>query len=215
MIGVSKLKNIYKKFEDIKYLKDEGYIKDYQKMMDSLDLLQVKNKEMYEHSERVAKYSEIIAREFFEDQKKVDCVWVSALFHDIGKILVPNYILRNTDSLTSEEFEIIKKHSYDGYKISKRFFNEDLCAPVLEHHERLSGNGYPFEKKSLSLETRIVAVADTFDAMTSERVYQKSLSFNEAIDKLEDLATNKDFYDIEVVQKLKGLIKDGKIKATF
>lgn len=208
------MKDLYKRFEDIKYLKDEGYIKDYQKMMDSLDLLQVKNKKMYEHSERVAKYSEIIAYEFFDDKKKIDCVWVSALFHDIGKILVPNYILKNTDSLTPEEFEIIKKHSYDGYKISKRFFNEDLCAPVLEHHERLSGNGYPFEKKSLSLETKIVAVVDTFDAMTSERDYQKALSFEEAISKLEDLANNKDFYDKDVVDKLKKVISEGKIKAT-
>ena len=93
--------------------------------------------------------------------------------------------MRNEDGLTESEFKIIKKHSYDGYKIAKRFLCEKLCEPALEHHERLSGDGYPFEKKSLSLETRIVAVADTFDAMTSERVYQKSISFNEAIEKLE------------------------------
>ena len=213
MIGVSKLKNIYKKFEDIKYLKDEGYIKDYQKMMDSLDLLQVKNKEMYEHSERVAKYSEIIAREFFEDQKKVDCVWVSALFHDIGKILVPNYILRNTDSLTSEEFEIIKKHSYDGYKISKTYLTKELSFPALEHHERLSGSGYPFKKDALSLETRIIAIIDTFDAMTSKRLYQESLSFKEAVDKLEDLSKNKNYYDHDVFEKLKELVESKKMKA--
>lgn len=201
------MENIYERFEDIKYLKNKGYIKDYPKMMDALELLQVKNKEMYEHTVRVARYSEAIAREFFEDEDKIDCVWLSALFHDIGKILVPNYILRNEDSLTEREFEIIKKHSYDGYKIAKGFLCEKLCEPALEHHERLSGNGYPFEKKSLSLETRIVAVADTFDAMTSDRVYQKSLTFDEAIAKLEFLSTEQVIYDIDVVEKLKKVIK--------
>lgn len=204
------MENIYERFESIKYLKNKGYIKDYPKMMDALELLQVKNKEMYEHTIRVAKYSEMLAREFFEDEDKVDCVWLSALFHDIGKILVPNYILRNEDTLTEEEFKIIKKHSYDGYKIAKGFLCEKLCEPALEHHERLSGNGYPFEKKSLSLETRIVAVADTFDAMTSERVYQKSLSFDEAIEKLEFLSSNQMFYDEDVVQKLKKVINENK-----
>lgn len=206
------MKNIYERFESIKYLKNKGYIKDYPKMMDTLELLQVKNKEMYEHTVRVAKYSELLAREFFEDEEKIDCVWLSALFHDIGKILVPNYILRNEDGLTESEFKIIKKHSYDGYKIAKRFLCEKLCEPALEHHERLSGDGYPFEKKSLSLETRIVAVADTFDAMTSERVYQKSISFNEAIEKLEFLSINQVFYDEEVVKKLKKIINENKSK---
>lgn len=200
------MESIYKRFESVKYLKNKGYIKDYPKMMDSLELLQVKNKEMFEHTVRVATYSEMLAREFFEDSEKVDCVWISALFHDIGKILVPNYILRNEDTLTVEEFNIIKKHSYDGYKIAKRFLCEKLCEPVLEHHERLSGNGYPFEKKSLSLETRIVAVADTFDAMTSERVYQKSLTFDEAIKKLEFLSATEIVYDKDVVQKLKEIL---------
>lgn len=206
------MKNIYERLESIKYLKNKGYIKDYPKMMDTLELLQVKNKEMYEHTVRVAKYSELLAREFFEDEEKIDCVWLSALFHDIGKILVPNYILRNEDGLTESEFKIIKKHSYDGYKIAKRFLCEKLCEPALEHHERLSGDGYPFEKKSLSLETRIVAVADTFDAMTSERVYQKSISFNEAIEKLEFLSINQVFYDEEVVKKLKKIINENKSK---
>lgn len=206
------MNNIYERFESIKYLKNKGYIKDYPKMMDALELLQVKNKEMYEHTVRVAKYSELLAREFFEDEEKIDCVWLSALFHDIGKILVPNYILRNEDGLTESEFKIIKKHSYDGYKIAKRFLCEKLCEPALEHHERLSGDGYPFEKKSLSLETRIVAVADTFDAMTSERVYQKSISFNEAIEKLEFLSINQVFYDEEVVKKLKKIINENKSK---
>lgn len=200
------MENIYKKLESIKYLKNKSYIKDCSKMMDSLELLQVKNKEMYEHTIRVAKYSEMLALEFFEEKEKIDCVWLSALFHDIGKVLVPNYILRNEDILTPEEFTIIKKHSYDGYKIAKRFLSEKLCEPILEHHERLGGNGYPFEKKSLSLETRIVAVADTFDAMTSERLYQKSISFEDAIKKLEFLSDKEMIYDKDVVRKLKEIL---------
>lgn len=205
------MEDIYNRLESIRYLEDKNYIKDYGKMMDALELLQVKNREMFEHTIRVAKYSELLAMEFFEEKEKIDCVWLSALFHDIGKVLVPNYILRNEDKLTKEEFEIIKKHSYDGYKIAKGFFCEKLCEPALEHHERLSGKGYPFEKKSLSLETRIVAVADTFDAMTSERVYQKSISFEEAIKKLEYLSSEEVVYDKDVVQKLKNILENMRV----
>ena len=203
----------YARLETLRYLEDKGYIIDYEKMINSLKLLEVKNKEMFEHSIRVAKYSEILAREFFNDSEKLDCIWVSALFHDIGKVLVQNYILRNTDSLSEEEFEIIKKHSYDGYKIAKTYLKKELTFPALEHHERLSGSGYPFNKDALSLETRIIAIIDTFDAMTSERVYQKSLSFKEAIDKLEDLSENKKYYDNDVFRKLKELVETKKMKA--
>ena len=206
---------IYSRLESLRYLEDKGYIIDYEKMINSLKLLEVKNKEMFEHSVRVAKYSEILAREFFCDSEKIDCIWISALFHDIGKVLVPNYILRNTDSLSEDEFEIIKKHSYDGYKIAKGYLKKELAFPALEHHERLSGAGYPFSKNKLSLETRIVAIIDTFDAMTSERVYQKSLSFKEAIGKLEDLAENKKYYDDEVFKKLKELVEVEVIEATW
>lgn len=204
---------VYKRLESLKYLEKEGYITDYEKMISSLRLLEIKNKEMFEHSIRVAKYSEILAREFFDDTKKIDCVWLSALFHDIGKILVPNYILRNTDSLSEDEFEIIKKHSYDGYKINKTYLKKELTFPALEHHERLSGNGYPFNKDALSLETKIIALIDTFDAMTSERVYQKSVSFEDAVNSLEDLSESKKYYDREVFKKLKKLVEINEMKA--
>lgn len=207
------MKATYTKLESLKYLEAKGYIIDYEKMINSLRLLEMKNKEMFEHSVRVAKYSEILAREFFSDSEKIDCIWISALFHDIGKVLVPNYILRNTDTLSEDEFEIIKKHSYDGYKIAKTYLVKELSFPALEHHERLSGSGYPFKKDALSLETRIIAIIDTFDAMTSKRLYQESLSFKEAVDKLEDLSKNKNYYDHDVFEKLKELVESKKMKA--
>lgn len=203
---------IYKRLKNLRYLESKGYIINYDKMIKSLNLLEIKNKEMFEHSVRVATYSEILAKEFFKEQEKLDCIWISALFHDIGKILVPNYILRNTDKLSEEEFEIIKKHSYDGYEIAKKYFIEDLTLPALEHHERMTGTGYPMSKSDLSLETKIVAIIDTFDAMTSDRLYQKSFSFNEAIDKLEILSSTKNYYDIYVFKALKRLVKDDKMK---
>mgnify|MGYP004499656807 CR=1 FL=1 len=200
------MKNVYKRLKRVKYLEDVGYINDYDKLVTSLRLLEIKNYEMYMHSVRVAKYSDLLAREFFDSEVDIDCVWVSALFHDIGKILVPNYILNNEDELSTGEFEIIKRHSYDGYKIAKNFLSEKLATPVLEHHERLNGEGYPFSKQSLSLETKIVAVADTFDAMTTDRVYQRALPKTDAINLLQQLSLEKSYYDIDVVEKLKHVI---------
>ena len=206
------MKSIYSRLESLRYLEDNGYITDYEKMINSLHILEVKNKEMFEHSVRVAQYSEILAKKFFNDSQKLDCIWISALFHDIGKILVPNYILRNTDKLSEEEFEIIKKHSYDGYEIARKYFIEDLALPALEHHERLSGDGYPLSKTNLSLETKIIAIIDTFDAMTSERVYQKSFSYKEAISKLEQLTFGKNYYDTTVFEELKLLIQHDEMR---
>ena len=117
------MKNVYKRLKRVKYLEDVGYINDYDKLVTSLRLLEIKNYEMYMHSVRVAKYSDLLAREFFDSEVDIDCVWVSALFHDIGKILVPNYILNNEDELSTGEFEIIKRHSYDGYKIAKNLIS--------------------------------------------------------------------------------------------
>ena len=188
-------------------LKKYGYIKDEHLLNLNIELLKAKDMETFLHSLRVARYSELIAIEMGYDKVFTDGIYISGVFHDIGKLLVPKYILTNQDSLTKREREIINRHAYDSYDISVNFISEYLSKAVLEHHERLNGLGYPFNEKFITIAGQIVAVADTFDAMTSQRSYQKSMDFKDAIFSLEKMA-NKNVYNKEVVLILKNIILD-------
>lgn len=198
---------IAERLKSISHLEETGDIKDTQKMMDYLYLLQTKDIETFYHSTRVAEYAFNIAVEMGLNNYICDVIYLSGLFHDIGKLLIPKLILLNTDTLSDTEFEIIKKHSFDGYCIAKNFLSEYVCTPILEHHERLNGMGYPFNKTSLCIESRIVAVADTFDAMTSYRVYQDSMSKEDALKTLNVLSVDKKYYDIDVVNALSSALQ--------
>jgi HD-GYP domain-containing protein (c-di-GMP phosphodiesterase class II) len=110
-----------------------------------------------------------------------------AKVHDIGKITIPDHILNKPGRLTSDEFEIIKKHSEAGYKIIKNITDSDqVSSGVLSHHERWDGNGYPQGLKGydIPIYARIISVVDAYDAMTSNRVYQKMKSKEQAIAEL-------------------------------
>ena len=138
----------------------------------------------YEHSERVALISELIARKLNLDKKWINLIHIAAHLHDIGKIGVPDYILNKKGSLTNTEFDIMKSHSRIGYNIVKNIDQlKETSTYILHHHERWDGKGYPFgySKKTIPLGARIIAIADTFDAMTSKRTYKDELSIDDAI----------------------------------
>lgn len=134
------------------------------------------------HSENVAKYSVQIAEKM--QLPKVDCEIIrkGALLHDIGKIGIPEHILMKNGKLTDEEYEIIKSHPTLGHNMIKHvgdFHKNGILDIILYHHERYDGKGYPTGLKGnqIPLFARIVAVADTFDAMTTKRVYREELNF--------------------------------------
>lgn len=144
------------------------------------------------HSENVA----ILASDFAEhlnlDQKVISRTYWAGLVHDIGKIVIPSYILNKKDRLTGQEYEIIKNHpnwAYETLRNSKQL--SDIAEYVLYHHERWDGNGYPEGKKgdSVPLISRILAIADSWDAMRSNRSYRDALSYEQA---LQELQKNKD-----------------------
>lgn len=100
----------------------------------------------------------------------------ACILHDIGKIAIPKMILNKTSPLTDQEFLMIKQHPTIGYDILKEIhFLEDANRIILQHHERIDGKGYPYglTAKDLLLESRILSVADAYDAMSSQRVYRK------------------------------------------
>ncbi|MFJ7848557.1 HD domain-containing phosphohydrolase [Peribacillus sp. NPDC097224] len=142
------------------------------------------------HSERVATYSKWMALKIGLDTKTCEELYKAALLHDIGKIGIPDEILRKPTKLSNEEYEIIKKHPEIGADILSTMEPKRTIMNAVEtaryHHERLNGSGYPDQLagKEIPLFAKIVGIADTFDAMTTDRPYNKGLSYHEAAKEL-------------------------------
>lgn len=155
------------------------------------------------HSERVAKYSILIAEILGLDTKLVDELYKAALLHDIGKIGIPDDILRKTSKLTKEEYEVIKTHTTIGAEILKEINPKNMMNSLIDtarsHHERLDGSGYPdkLANDEIPLFAKIVGVADTFDAMTTDRPYHKGLTFEEGIKELKRCSVT--YFEEEIV----------------
>ncbi len=130
------------------------------------------------HCQRLAVYSKTIAQALGLDHREVEIIRFGAALHDVGKIVVPDAILNKPGSLTPEEYEVIKGHSVDGGRICQRIgFLQKAYPIVYHHHERWDGKGYPdgLAGEQIPLAARIVAVADAFDAMTTDRPYRKGM----------------------------------------
>lgn len=141
------------------------------------------------HSYRVQIYSVKLAKALGLPAKKVKQVELSAILHDIGKIGIPDSILRKPGGLTEEEYEIIKKHPVTGYNILKSIDGlDDVLNGIKYHHERYDGKGYPegLKKDEIPLVARIIAIADTLDAITSDRPYRKGLDFEYALEEIKN-----------------------------
>jgi len=152
------------------------------------------------HQRQVAKLAHAIAQEMKLPQEVTEGIYMGCLIHDIGKIYIPAEILSRPGKLTTAEFEIIKCHPQVGYDIIKGIeFPWPVAKMILEHHERLNGSGYPQGLKGgeISLEARILAVADVVEAMASHRPYRPAVGLDNA---LEEISQNrKTLYDPQAV----------------
>ncbi len=140
-----------------------------------------------DHCARMVGYAGLTAAALTLSPKEIEVVKLGAALHDVGKIVVPDYILRKPEQLTPDEYAIIKQHCYHGGQICKKVpFLEPVHKLVYHHHERFDGDGYPdgLAGEAIPLGARIIAVADAYDAMTSDRPYRKSLGFDIACDRL-------------------------------
>ncbi|MFC0559290.1 HD-GYP domain-containing protein [Halalkalibacter alkalisediminis] len=149
--------------------------------------VQSKDDYLYRHNVAVSILSAKLAAWLGFSKEKVSRVAFSGLLHDVGKTKIPLAILQKTSRLTHQEFEIMKYHSRFGYDILKsQNLDDDICRATLEHHLREDGTGYPDEKQGHPIHefAKIIAIADTFHAMTSNRVYRKGLSFYVALKEL-------------------------------
>ncbi len=162
------------------------------------------------HSARVAKYTRMLAERLGEDHATVEKYYNIALLHDIGKISVPDAILKKPGKLDDEEFAIMKSHAQRGYEILKDVtIQEDLAAGAHYHHERFDGKGYPdgLSGESIPYVARIIAVADTFDAMSSTRPYRKQLPLDYIVEEIQRCSGTQ--FDPAVVDKFMELYHDG------
>ncbi len=140
------------------------------------------------HSKRVAEYTRLIAKEMGFEGDELERVYFVALLHDCGKIGVPDNILRKPERLTDKEFTVIKSHTVKGGDILKNFKSlEKVEEGALYHHERYDGKGYPDGRSGddIPLIARMICVADSFDAMNTDRVYRNKLSMEEIINEIE------------------------------
>lgn len=203
----------------------EHYIKDLQRSADEnreLFLGTVKSlaaaidgKDPYTrgHSERVSRISVAIAQRMNLSDDECEKIRISALLHDVGKIAIDDNILKKPGALTDEEFVIMKQHPQKGYKIMSQIAAmKEFLPGMYMHHEMVNGQGYPQGLKGdeIPLMAKIVAVADTFDAMTTDRPYQQAMKFEDAVKRIQSLEGTR--YDGSVVLAFVQACEEGQIR---
>lgn len=165
-------------------------------------LLELKNKDeyTYKHSVSVATFSLALGISLNLNIKDLKELFVGALLHDIGKLFVPSSILSKNGPLTTEEFEIMKGHTQKGYNyliLKNLGISNKALRICLEHHERINGTGYPNSLKNneIGILSKIVSIADVYDALTSNRSYRTPLSDDEALNYI-NLNINSTFDEV-------------------
>jgi putative nucleotidyltransferase with HDIG domain len=138
------------------------------------------------HSQSVAVLAEGIARELGLSESTVSQVRLAALLHDLGKIAVPDDILQRPGRVDGEDLEILRRHPEIGHQLLQGLDVHPVDSWILHHHEHWDGSGYPFglEGEEIPIGSRIILVADAFDAMTTERCYRSAMSVRAALEEL-------------------------------
>ena len=165
------------------------------------------------HSDRVTRYSLLIAKEMKLSDAFIETLRISAQLHDVGKIGIEDHILKKPGALTEEEFEVMKTHTTKGANILRPVTQLAEMLPGIElHHEALDGRGYPYglEGDQIPLLARVIAVADTFDALTTNRPYQQAHTPDQTLQIIKNLAGKR--LDPQAVEALLAVYTRGEIK---
>jgi HD-GYP domain-containing protein (c-di-GMP phosphodiesterase class II) len=154
-----------------------------------------------------------IAQRLGLSDEECEKIRVSALLHDVGKIGIDDKVLKKPAALTDEEYEVMKQHPQKGYKILSQIPGmKEFLPGMYMHHEMVNGQGYPQGLKGdeIPLMGLIVAVADTFDAMTTDRPYQRAMKFEDAVARIQSFEGTR--YDSRVVAAFTAACNDGQIR---
>lgn len=177
-----------------------------------IDILESRDSYTAGHTKRVAKYCELIAKEMHYSKEEIGLLKTAAWLHDIGKVSTPDSVLLKPGKLNSEEYHVIQLHLDTGYDILKNIdAYKDIAEVMREHHEKYNGTGYPRGLKADEIQplSRIMIVADAFDAMTTNRIYKAKKSIAQALDELQELSGIH--YHPEVVSAAVVALKNVKI----
>lgn len=173
------------------HLKGKNYLNEKTKLYEEsmyalIDMMEKRDSYTAGHSQRVAEYSKMLVLASGYSHEDADFVYKAGMLHDIGKIEIPDAILLKPEKLTQKEYSIIKHHSNASYELLCREPFTALSTIVLHHHERYDGHGYPsgLKGEQIPFFAQIIAVADAFDAMTTNRAYRKSMSKETALNVL-------------------------------
>jgi putative nucleotidyltransferase with HDIG domain len=161
------------------------------------------------HSQRVAQYSQMIAKEMGYSKAEYERVYQAGILHDIGKVATPDVVLLKPQKLNDLEYKLIQEHVVVGYKLLVNIpMFKDLAEIVYAHHERYDGSGYPRALKDDEIPelSKIMAVADTFDAMTTNRIYKGRKSVQEALEELVSLKSS--LFNADVVDAATKVLQD-------
>ena len=183
-----------------------------QTMKTFVNFIDAKDEYTRGHSTRVAEYARAIAKQMGFDEEFQQNIFYMGLMHDIGKITIPDSILNKTSHLSTDEWEIIKMHTSNGAKLLKDFYIlPEIGDAALYHHERYDGKGYLSQIKGLEipLSARIICVADSFDAMNTNRCYRLKYSKDRIIQEFERCSLKQ--FDPDVAKALIVLLKDNKL----
>lgn len=163
--------------------------------------LKVSDEYTFKHSVDVATMAMMIAKRHGLSESEMYKIGIAGLLHDIGKTKIPNELLNKEGPLTDEEFHVMRQHSLFGYAIlkDKEEISEDILTGVLQHHEKLNGNGYPLgvPAEKISIYAKIIALADIYDALVTERPYKKAFSPRDAVEMIMAMT---DELDIDVMR---------------
>jgi putative nucleotidyltransferase with HDIG domain len=202
----------------VKSIKHLRAVRSYQKelmqaYMQTIETLrsvvETRDSETRGHSERVSKLAAAIAQRMNLGDEDVELIRTAGLFHDIGKIGVPDAILLKRGPLTAEEFDEIKKHPGNGEMVLSTYSPFKKLLPIVRgHHERINGSGYPdgLKGEEICIGARVIAVADSFDAMISNRTYRLGMGIDKALEELNRCKGTQ--LDADVVDNFNGLIVD-------
>lgn len=178
-----------------------GEMVDIHQLIDVIvEILNERDEYTFQHSHRVAEYAVMIAGSMFDDTDIIDNIHKAAHLHDIGKIGIPDTILNKPGRLSAEDMVRMQSHSQKGYQILNRIpLFKNIAKIILHHHERYDGLGYPegLQGDQIPIESRVIAVADAFDAMTSHRTYRQAMDMGRALKEIN--AHRGEQFDPEVV----------------
>jgi putative nucleotidyltransferase with HDIG domain len=155
------------------------------------------------HCHRVARFAELVARELGLPPESVERIRLAGILHDVGRVGVPDSLMRKSGPLSEDEWARVRSHPEIGARMVETTDFEDIRAWILFHHERPDGRGYPEGRdaaRDVPLEARIIGVADAYEAMTSERPYRQALDPDEAAEELRRGAGRQ--FDEQVVEAL-------------